>query len=208
MMELVGTPNPEMSDEVPLTREQVVAEFEAATPGEVVRTPRSIMVIYRYEGGRWHASSPRLRGFEIHGNSLDETQRAVRADLSDYLDPAVRLDERVWHPWQVTTQVGGQILATGMPLAVTVGANALIITTTQGSNIQGFTSVSVASSVTAGSNVTPGSAALYYPAPEVSPAILFPLLPQATFKAWPQSRADVRTLVVMGNTPTTVGQAA
>lgn len=200
MMEDVDTPDPEMSGEVPLTREQLVAAFDAATPGEVIRTPRSIMVIYRYAGGRWHASSPQLRGFEAHGDSLAETQRAAQEDLSDYLDPAVWLDERVWHPWQFTTQAGGLIFAAGMPLAV--DANGLIAATTQGLVIQGPVSTSVAG------NVTAGSATSYYLAPEIWQGILSSPLPQANLGSWPQSSADNRTFVVMANTPTTIGQAA
>lgn len=209
MMENVGTPDPDRGDESALTWERAVAEFEAATPGEVVRAPRTIMVIYNYADGRWHASSPSLSGFEAHGGSLAETQQAVRADLGDYLDPAVGLDERVWHPWQVTTQVVGVVLAPGMPLAVTVGINGLSVTTAeslqaQGASITSLTGVGI--NVQTGSNVVTvtGSNVL---AVEVPPsAFLNP--GHAAAISWPQTQADDRTTVVIAGAPSTVGQTA
>jgi hypothetical protein len=197
MMEGMGTPDLELGDESALTWEQAVAEFEAATPGEVVRPPRTIMVIYRYLDGKWHASSPSLAGFEAYGDSLAEIQQTVRADLGGYLDPAVGLDQRVWHPWQLSTQVGGFIYATGVPQVVDISGTA--------TSIHNF-DPQVTTAVVVTSVTSTESTVLSYPAMEVSPEI-FPYPPQTAFTAWPETRADERMTVVISGASTTVGLA-
>jgi hypothetical protein len=74
---------------------EMIAAFEAGEPVDLVRPARTLTVEYRYTDGRWHATSPDLTGFEVTGRSLHEIRQLVRADLADYLDPAVTLDERV-----------------------------------------------------------------------------------------------------------------
>jgi predicted RNase H-like HicB family nuclease len=74
--------------------DEMIAAFEAAEPAELVRSPRRLVVEYRYEDGRWRAASPDLAGFGASGPSLHEIRQLVREDLAGYLDPAVELDER------------------------------------------------------------------------------------------------------------------
>jgi hypothetical protein len=50
--------------------DEMVAAFEAGEPVELVRSPRKLIVEYRYEDGHWVATSPRLKGFEVSGPSL------------------------------------------------------------------------------------------------------------------------------------------
>jgi predicted RNase H-like HicB family nuclease len=125
MMVDMGTPDPGLADEPAPSWEQAVAEFEAGEPGEVVPAPQTIMVIYQYLAGKWHAYSPSIKGFEAQGRSFAETRAAVRADLGGYLHPLVALDERVWHPWQVTTQIAGPILVIGTSVTASTATGTL-----------------------------------------------------------------------------------
>lgn len=83
-----------MEDEREPTWDEAVAALEAATPVEVVRSPREVNVIYRYADGIFTATSPEVKGFRITGRSLHETKGLVRQDLGQFLDPAVKLLER------------------------------------------------------------------------------------------------------------------
>lgn len=69
-----------------------LAEWDATEPAELVRPPRSLVITYRYDG-RFHATSPDITGFAVTGPTLDETRRLVRADLEDFLDGNVSLEE-------------------------------------------------------------------------------------------------------------------
>lgn len=201
MMVYVGTPEPDADNASALTWEQAMAEFESAMPGEVARAPQTIIVIYQYHGGRWLASSPSIRGFEARGESLAETRLAVRADLGDYLDPAVALDERVWHPWQVTTQVAGPILVLGTPVTVGVRDHGLLVTTTENLEFQTISVTPVtgtATTASTGPNILPAEVSL----------TMFAQLPQTASISRPQTEADDRTTVVMEAVPSTLGQAA
>lgn len=80
------------------TWEEAVAEFEAGEPVELVRSPRKVMIDYRYIDDRWWATSSALAGFVVSAASLPEAKALVAAELAGYLDPAVRLDERVVEP--------------------------------------------------------------------------------------------------------------
>ena len=75
--------------------DELLARFEAGKPVKLARSPRRLVVEYRYVGGHWQATSPELTGFEVSGPSLHEIRQIAKADLAGYLDPAVTLDERV-----------------------------------------------------------------------------------------------------------------
>lgn len=74
--------------------DEAVAAFGSGEPVDLIRPNRKIVINYRYEDGRVHASSPDLTGFEVMGPTLYETKRLVRIDLAGYLDSGVELDER------------------------------------------------------------------------------------------------------------------
>jgi hypothetical protein len=76
------------------TWDEAVAEFRTAERVKLVRPPRKVIICYRYEGRRFHATSPDLTGFEADAKSLPEIKTLVRKRLESYLDPAVELDER------------------------------------------------------------------------------------------------------------------
>jgi hypothetical protein len=76
------------------TWDEALAAFEAASPAELVRSPRKITVVYRYADGIFTATSPEIRGFRASGPGLHETRSLVRQDLGRFLDPAVRVLER------------------------------------------------------------------------------------------------------------------
>jgi hypothetical protein len=134
-----------------LTWEQAVADFEAATPAEVVRPPRTVDVIYQYLGRRWRASSPSVRGFDVSADSLDQVREIARSSLTDYLDPAITLSERIWNPWQLSTHAAGLVamrwpstpiaLAVATTTAITVG-----VTVTSTLSISGAAGTTVVTS--------------------------------------------------------------
>lgn len=80
------------------TWEEAVAEFEAGEPVELVRSPRKLMIEYKYADGYWRATIPGLTGFTVTAASLPQAKARVGADLATYLDSAVELDERVVEP--------------------------------------------------------------------------------------------------------------
>jgi hypothetical protein len=94
IMSVVSDVSTEIDDEREPTWDEAMAALDAAAPVEVVRSARSVTVIYRYADGMFTATSPDVRGFRVSGPSLHETQRAARDDLADFLDPAVGVVER------------------------------------------------------------------------------------------------------------------
>lgn len=77
------------------TWDEAVAAFEAGRQVDLVRSPRKLIIEYRYADGSWHATSPDLASFEMSGSSLYGIRQQVKAELQDYLDPAVTLAEQV-----------------------------------------------------------------------------------------------------------------
>jgi hypothetical protein len=77
------------------TWDEAAAAFDAATPVELVRSPRQVTVVYRYTDGLFTATSPDLRGFRATGRTLLEVKDLVSQDLSEFLDPAVEVMERL-----------------------------------------------------------------------------------------------------------------
>jgi hypothetical protein len=75
--------------------EDAVAEWDAGEPVDLERPRRKLTIQYRYIDGRFYATSPDLTGFEVSGPSLYETTQLVRADLQDFLDCTVELDEHM-----------------------------------------------------------------------------------------------------------------
>lgn len=80
------------------TWEEAVAEFEAGQPVELIRSPRSLVIEYRYADGRWLATSPRLTGLSVSAASLPEAKTLVAESLEGYLDPAVSIYDHVAGP--------------------------------------------------------------------------------------------------------------
>ena len=78
----------------PETWEEALAAFEAATPVKVVRSPRTVTVEYRHEGGAVIATSPELPGLQRSGRNLDEARSAMRDLLEPFLDLGVTIAER------------------------------------------------------------------------------------------------------------------
>jgi hypothetical protein len=75
------------------TWEEAEAAFGTGMAVDLVRPARKVVIRYRYEGGRCHATSPDLTGFEVSGPALFETMSLVREKLASWLDPAVELEE-------------------------------------------------------------------------------------------------------------------
>ncbi|MDQ2875507.1 MAG: hypothetical protein M3Y33_12240 [Actinomycetota bacterium] len=75
------------------TWDEAVAAFGTGTAVDLVRPARKIVIRYRLEGGRCHATSPDLTGFEVSGSGLYETMSLVRKTLASWIDPAVELEE-------------------------------------------------------------------------------------------------------------------
>jgi hypothetical protein len=98
--------------------EDAVAEWDAGEPADLERLPRKITILYRYIDGRFHATSPDLTGFEVSGPSLHETTQLVRANLRDYLDPAVELDERIPPQDPGTEGASRQVLCNASPIVL------------------------------------------------------------------------------------------
>jgi predicted RNase H-like HicB family nuclease len=94
IMSVVTDMGRNVEDEREPTWDEAVATLEVATPVEVVRSPREVTVVYRYADGIFTAASPDVRGFQTTGRSLHETRSLVRQDLSQFLDPAVKVLER------------------------------------------------------------------------------------------------------------------
>lgn len=88
------TEYPQDDSESELTWDEAVAAFRSGEPVELVRPNRKIVINYRYEGNRVHATSSDLTGFEVMASSLAETKRLVRDDLARYLESGVELVER------------------------------------------------------------------------------------------------------------------
>jgi hypothetical protein len=176
-----------MDPEADLTWEQALAEFETATPAEVVRAPQRIEVIYQYLGGRWRAFSPNLTGFDASGASLRQVREVALTSLRSYLHSAVELRERYWHPWLLTTHVLSPIVSTGLPLTITadVGAatTSVRITTDISCLPQG-----TGPTVTVGEGIT--------------------VIHTTTFTSWPETRGDESMTVVLGEAPNAMAGAA
>jgi hypothetical protein len=96
--------------------DEAVAEWDAGEPADLERPPRKITILYRYNNGRFHATSPDLTGFEVPGPSLHETKQLVRAALKDYLDPAVELNERMPPQGPETESASRQVVTDAGPL--------------------------------------------------------------------------------------------
>jgi len=94
IMSVVTDMGRNVEDEPEPTWDEAVAALKAATPVEVVRSPREVTVVYRYTDGIFTATSPDVRGFRTTGRSLHETRSLVQQDLSQFLDPAVKVLER------------------------------------------------------------------------------------------------------------------
>jgi hypothetical protein len=77
------------------TWEEAKAALASSRPAALVRSPRKLVVEYRYCDRRWHATSPGLTGFDVSGPSLHETRQMAKEHLAGFLDPAVALDERL-----------------------------------------------------------------------------------------------------------------
>jgi predicted RNase H-like HicB family nuclease len=75
------------------TWEEAAAVQAAATPVEVVRPKRQVIVTYRFEDGVFTATSPQLRSLRITGPTLEQTMSLVRQALDRFLDPAVEVRE-------------------------------------------------------------------------------------------------------------------
>ncbi len=100
------------------TWDEAVAEWDAGEPADLERQPRKITILYRYNNGRFHATSPDLTGFEIPGPSLHETKQLVRAALRDWLDPAVELVERMPRQGPETESASRQVVTGVSPLVL------------------------------------------------------------------------------------------
>jgi len=94
MMSVVTDMGTDMEYEREPTWEEAAAEFDAAEPVELARSPRAITVVYRYADRIFTATSPDVRGFRITGRSLHETRDLVRQDLERFLDAVVEVRER------------------------------------------------------------------------------------------------------------------
>ncbi len=81
-------------DESEPSWDEAVAAFGSGEPVDLVRPNRKIVIDYRYEDSRVHATSPDLTGFEVMGSTLYGTKKLVRIDLARYLDSGVELVER------------------------------------------------------------------------------------------------------------------
>ena len=113
VVENVGTNEGDFEREP--TWDEAVAAFEAAEPVELVRSPRKIVVIYRYTDGSFVATSPALAGFEVTGSSLHEARQQARDALAAYLDPAVEVVERFPDPPIETAGVSRSSIGTDSP---------------------------------------------------------------------------------------------
>lgn len=109
---------PEQDSEPDPTWEEAVAEFEAGQPVELIRSPRALLIEYRYADGRWLATSPRLTGLSVSAASLPEAKTLVAESLDGYLDPAASLYDHVVEPeesraapQELEILEGGEILA-------------------------------------------------------------------------------------------------
>ena len=97
--------------------EDAIAEWDAGEPADLERPPRKVTIVYRYVDGQFHATSPELTGFHVTGGSLDEIKQLVRADLGDYLDSSVELDERMPRQDPDTEGASRQVVnASGAPV--------------------------------------------------------------------------------------------
>ena len=94
-MSVVTDVDRRMDDEGEPTWDEAVAAFDAATPVELARSPRQVTVVYRFVDGAFMATSPEMRGLRFAGRSLPEVRALVRQDLEGFLDPAVRVVERL-----------------------------------------------------------------------------------------------------------------
>jgi len=94
IMNVVTEVGANMDDEREPTWDEAMTALDAATPVEVVRSPRRITVVYRYSDGTFTATSPDLRAFRVTGRSLEEAKSAAREDLGRFLDPVVEVIER------------------------------------------------------------------------------------------------------------------
>src|SRR5260370_15107071 len=115
-----------VEDEREPTWDEAVAALEAATPVQVVRPPRGVTVVYRYADGVFTATSPDVRGFRTTGRSLHETRSLVRQDLSQFLDPAVKVLERFPVPDRgISTPAagGGWLKAAPLPGMIVRGSS-------------------------------------------------------------------------------------
>jgi hypothetical protein len=74
------------------TWDEAVAEFESGEPAGLARSPRTLLIYYRYVDDRWQVSAPELEGFYVSAVSLPAARKLVSAELADYLDPLVKLD--------------------------------------------------------------------------------------------------------------------
>jgi predicted RNase H-like HicB family nuclease len=97
IMNVVGNVDMNEQGEREPTWDEAVAAFEAAEPVELVRSPRKIVVTYRYADGSFVATSPALTGFEVAGSSLHEARLRAKEALAAYLDPVVEVVERFPH---------------------------------------------------------------------------------------------------------------
>jgi hypothetical protein len=103
-----------VEDEREPTWDEALAALEAATPVQVVRSPREVIVVYRYADGIFRATSPNVTGLRITGTSLHETRGLVRQDLERFLDPAVEVVERFPAPDpEITTTTSRSLLKAG-----------------------------------------------------------------------------------------------
>lgn len=93
-----------------LSWEDAAAEWDAGEEVELERPHRKITIQYRYVDGRFIATSPDLTGFEVTGPSLYETTQLVRADLQEFLDNTVELDERMPRQEQNTEGASRQVM--------------------------------------------------------------------------------------------------
>ena len=96
----------DMDDNYEPTWDEAVAALASAEPVEVVRSPRRIIVVYRYADGVFTATSPDVKGFRASGGSLDEARLHAKQDLADFLDPAVKVVEIYSRPERETAACG------------------------------------------------------------------------------------------------------
>ena len=118
IMSVVTDMGRNMEDKREPTWDEAVAALEAANPVEVVRSSREVNVVYRYVDGIFTATSPEVKGFRTTGRSLSEIRSLVRQDLSQFLDPAVKVRERFPLPdREICTSAagGGWLQAASLP---------------------------------------------------------------------------------------------
>ena len=190
-----------MKPEGDMTWEEALAEFEEATPAEVVRPARTIDVIYQYISGRWRAAVPSIRSFAAVGATLDEVRQITRSSLRDYLDCAITLREQYWNPWHTPTQAVKLVLSPGMPLVVSQGTISVAVTTglTEGAGITSQTlAVPVSSiTITAVASSATGSEPFVVAAGQV-----------ISGTSWPQTHMNQWTTVVIAEAPNAMAGVA